>query len=370
MDRLLRRRGALRAAATRLISSATEALQAEHPSLTDLEVILDDLQDKNSMLAALDEKIADFIGYSDDYEEEALQYHEKIRDTASRARYVLSSSARPRDCTHRLFTDTGTQGASTQASSRTPLRVALPKLQACVFSGKICEWQGCWQHSEAMIHNNYELSDIEKFTYLKSFLNGPAKRAIEGARLEQENYAVAVKLLQGRFGQHTALVNEDIDSLLTIAPVDRFYELSQLRELYEELRFRTSCLDSLGVLVADEQRIGDPPIEIIRDLIGTDKYWRIVTGRIQRLSNELCAVETIFGWVVQGVYQVKPSQDRNFSPIIHCSTPAAPSSEYVSTPSTQQQQPTDDLTRKRKHARNKRKGQEDNVQPTIVEHTK
>ncbi|KAH6939919.1 hypothetical protein HPB50_022038 [Hyalomma asiaticum] len=100
--------------------------------------------DKESMLAALDEKIANIINDGDKYNEEAtvaLQYHDEICNTASCASYVLNSSARPRNSTHRALTDTATQGASTQASSQTPLQVALPKLHVPVFSRECREWQ-------------------------------------------------------------------------------------------------------------------------------------------------------------------------------------------------------------------------------------
>ncbi|KAL1420334.1 hypothetical protein MTO96_024354 [Rhipicephalus appendiculatus] len=86
MDRVRRNRGVVRAAATRLITSATEALQLENPSPTDLQVILDDLQDKDTTLADLNKKIADLMTDGAEYEEEltaALEYHDKLRNTMS-----------------------------------------------------------------------------------------------------------------------------------------------------------------------------------------------------------------------------------------------------------------------------------------------
>ncbi|KAL3187258.1 hypothetical protein MRX96_025569 [Rhipicephalus microplus] len=35
--------------------------------------------------------------------------------------------------------------------------------------------------------------------------------------------------------------------------------------------------------------------------IGSDHYWRVGTGYVKRFTNAVCAVETIFGWVIQGV---------------------------------------------------------------------
>ncbi|KAH6925953.1 hypothetical protein HPB50_012674 [Hyalomma asiaticum] len=79
MDRRRRSRGVLRPATTRLICPATEPLQAQHPPLTDMEVIVDDLQDNDSTLAALGKKVADLMSDGDGYEKEttvALEYHD------------------------------------------------------------------------------------------------------------------------------------------------------------------------------------------------------------------------------------------------------------------------------------------------------
>ncbi|KAH7968523.1 hypothetical protein HPB52_009264 [Rhipicephalus sanguineus] len=100
MDRLRCTRGVVRATATKLITSATEVLESENPSPTDLQVLVDDLQDKHTTLADLNQKIADITTDGPEYEEEvtmALDYHDKICNTMSRVRYLLKSAARPAD---------------------------------------------------------------------------------------------------------------------------------------------------------------------------------------------------------------------------------------------------------------------------------
>ncbi|KAL1485447.1 hypothetical protein MTO96_031951 [Rhipicephalus appendiculatus] len=52
---------------------------------------------------------------------------------------------------------------------------------------------------------------------------------------------------------------------------------------------------------ADETEGDQPQDSTISVLIGSDHYWRVVTGRVERFTDTLCAVETIFGWVIQGV---------------------------------------------------------------------
>ncbi|KAH6944312.1 hypothetical protein HPB50_002685 [Hyalomma asiaticum] len=168
-----------------------QALQAEHPSLTDLQVILGDLQDEDSALVARDEKTAGIIG--------------AVTITGRKP----PSSARPGDSAHRVLASIQASSPNTAMTSRVAGRLL-----------------GAFR---VTIHNNHELSDIEKLKYLPSYLTGPGKRAFEGVRLEEANYTV-VKVLQERYGRRTALVEEHIDSLLAIAPADRSSRSSQLLE--------------------------------------------------------------------------------------------------------------------------------------------
>ncbi|KAL1476817.1 hypothetical protein MTO96_036218 [Rhipicephalus appendiculatus] len=48
---------------------------------------------------------------------------------------------------------------------------------------------------------------------------------------------------------------------------------------------------------ADEPQGDRPQDSTISVLIGSDHYWRVVTGRVERFTDTLCGVETIFGWV-------------------------------------------------------------------------
>ncbi|KAL3204135.1 hypothetical protein MRX96_001111 [Rhipicephalus microplus] len=91
MSHLRRSRGIVRATTTRIIMSATEALQAVNPSLADLQV-MNDLQDKDATLDDFNERIADLIINDTECDEEkmaALQYHDKICNIMSRFGLLL-----------------------------------------------------------------------------------------------------------------------------------------------------------------------------------------------------------------------------------------------------------------------------------------
>ncbi|KAL1469812.1 hypothetical protein MTO96_024794 [Rhipicephalus appendiculatus] len=78
----------LRAATTEPISSATEALQAEHPSSSDSQVIWGNLHVKDSVLATLSDKLRN---NGDEYWAEvvvAVAYRDDISHSMSRVRFL------------------------------------------------------------------------------------------------------------------------------------------------------------------------------------------------------------------------------------------------------------------------------------------
>lgn len=58
-------------------------------------------------------------------------------------------------------------------------------------------------------------------------------------------------------------------------------------------------LERRGLTSADVSGSTDLELEL-SVLIGADIYWKLVSGRVERLSDTLVAIETMFGWTVQG----------------------------------------------------------------------
>ena len=66
------------------------------------------------------------------------------------------------------------------------------------------------------IHNSDNISDIDKFNYLKGCLKGEAFAAILGWTLTSENYKEAIQVLHDRFGNEQILISPHVESLLKI----------------------------------------------------------------------------------------------------------------------------------------------------------
>ena len=73
--------------------------------------------------------------------------------------------------------------------------VKLPKIVLRKFSGDPLDWKSFKEIFEAAVHSSDSISNIEKFTNLKTYLDKSALQAIEGFPLKNENYAAAWQLL-------------------------------------------------------------------------------------------------------------------------------------------------------------------------------
>ena len=77
----------------------------------------------------------------------------------------------------------------------------LPKLQLPFFGGKLLDWPNFWQSFETEVHNNRNLTDISKYTYLRAQLKGEALDKVMGLSITDQNYVVALDILKNTYGK-------------------------------------------------------------------------------------------------------------------------------------------------------------------------
>ena len=81
------------------------------------------------------------------------------------------------------------------------MRVKLPKLQIEKFSGDPKQYRAFRDAFDLVANESNDLTDVEKFTYLKRYLTGYLLRLQARLALRSDNYRVALELLERRFNQ-------------------------------------------------------------------------------------------------------------------------------------------------------------------------
>ena len=84
--------------------------------------------------------------------------------------------------------------AITGVSSNNARSVKLPKIVIKQFDGDLVNWTSFLECFEATVDSKKDLSNVEKFTYLKGFMKEDALKVIGGLTLTNDNYTQALEL--------------------------------------------------------------------------------------------------------------------------------------------------------------------------------
>ena len=96
-------------------------------------------------------------------------------------------------------TTTPTVAATVDPVSALPAhsnKVRLPKLTVKPFNGKLTAWTPFWDSYSSAIHDDPDLTKVDKFNYLRSMVTHEALDAISGLTLTSANYDQAIEVLK------------------------------------------------------------------------------------------------------------------------------------------------------------------------------
>uniref|UniRef100_A0A8D8QBN2 Gag protein n=1 Tax=Cacopsylla melanoneura TaxID=428564 RepID=A0A8D8QBN2_9HEMI len=112
-------------------------------------------------------------------------------------------------------------GVPTISDNNQPREVSikLPVVNMPSFGGDITEFPAWRSLYEELIHNNQALSDIQKFSYLKSYLVGSAKITIDSVPFISANYPLAYRTLRERYAKKRILARSLVNKMLKFKPL-------------------------------------------------------------------------------------------------------------------------------------------------------
>ena len=158
-----------------------------------------------------------------------------------------------------------TQSTSQSEGGQGYAKVRLPKLTMPRFKGELTKWNSFWDSFNASIHENNDISTIDKFNYLNSLLEGNAARAIHGLPLTELNYHAAIEILKDRFSKPQAIISAHMDELLKLQVCND--RVNSLRLFYDKVSVHVRGLQSLGV---SSEQYGSLLIPIIMSKLPND----------------------------------------------------------------------------------------------------
>ncbi|UYV64960.1 hypothetical protein LAZ67_3002566 [Cordylochernes scorpioides] len=134
------------------------------------------------------------------------------------------------------------------ASEDTVINVKLPELALKSYDGSLEGWLPWWAQF-SKIHENKNLSDSDRFLYLRQAIvpNSEAYRVVASYPVTGANYVLAVQALQERFGDPNILTELYVRRLLNSVITNVKKENRNLSSLYDELSSHLRSLETLGI---------------------------------------------------------------------------------------------------------------------------
>ena len=266
LPKLKKIRAGHRAHVTKLIGEATDSKKL---TLDQNLILLARIEKKADVLEKCDSDVLGVMAETDDIDaeiEESSGYMDRLIEAKTMLELNISHLNKKVTEERQKMVDEKipSQKVESSAGKKGENQVRLPKILIKEYDGSILAWRSFWEQFDQSVDKRDDLSDVQKFTYLQSYLVGEAERAIRGFSLSAENYKVAIETLKSRFGNNQARIAAHMKDLRGLSAVKNISDVASMRSMYDSLEFNISNLKELKV---DVSTYGSLLIAIIFDRI-------------------------------------------------------------------------------------------------------
>ena len=144
---------------------------------------------------------------------------------------VISNESRISKMSSKLSSKLSSQVQVNEGQSpRHVVRVKLLKIDLQKFSGKMEHWQEFWDSFKSAIHELSGLAKVDKFKYLRSYLEEPVRKVIGGLSITDADYDSGIKILKNRYARPTQIKRAHISQLLQLSMVHNEKNIAKLRQ--------------------------------------------------------------------------------------------------------------------------------------------
>ena len=229
---------------TKTLEDLSHLIQSESPKAVacDLECALAIVKDRYDELRTKNEELVAII---EDDREACAEYRDSqmLRDQvvslitlAKRTLSVNVGPGAPLSMNDAIHVVPGNAESSV-------VRAKLPDLQLPTFEGDLHQFPSFWDQFEATVDSVSNLSDVIKFSYLRSALKGKAMDCIAGLTLRGSNYKVAVDTLKSMYDRPDILRQACWSCLYGLPPA-KSMDPEELRSLYNKIEINLRTLES------------------------------------------------------------------------------------------------------------------------------
>ncbi|XP_049309563.1 uncharacterized protein LOC125777819 [Bactrocera dorsalis] len=175
---------------------------------------------------------------ADDILAEFTNHYIEVKTKLTRQRHACQASE-AHSSTTRPFAGDQTSIIVSQPKQR------LPVLQIPTFNGKYSDWPDFFSMFNTLVHQDVDLTRIEKFQHLRSSLRDAALDTIRSLEISEQNYDKAIDLLRARFDNKRLNFQAHIRDIFQLKRVEGD-RVAKLRELSDTVNAHLRALQTMG----------------------------------------------------------------------------------------------------------------------------
>lgn len=236
MEKLIKQRASFKGTITRIENFVNK-------SITDQTVDICDFEVRQTMLNEAYRGYTEVQGNIEDQDDS----EEILNDRANIESKFLDLSGLIKRAL-KQFSDASSSVCCSAPSKGQNSNVKVPELSIPVFNGNFSEWSSFYDLFNALIVDNNQLSNIQKFIYLKSSLKGEPIKLIENLPLTNDNFEIALTTLKKRYNNKLFVINAHLKTLLEFPSISRC-TANNLREFITTVNQHIESLKNLNVPV-------------------------------------------------------------------------------------------------------------------------
>ncbi|XP_062557210.1 uncharacterized protein LOC134222074 [Armigeres subalbatus] len=126
-----------------------------------------------------------------------------------------------------------------------PSRLKYPELKLPSFCGKLQDWITFRDNFKSLIHDNGDLSPIDKFNYLRASLRDEALLQINQVQVSAATYNIAWNILEAKYENHKLIAHEHLKALFSV-PVMKSESFDALNTVLMTFKVNLQQLEKLG----------------------------------------------------------------------------------------------------------------------------
>ena len=222
---------------SRAVNTLTEEISKENPNPDEIKVGIEKVQVKFNKVLEITSKMQDemtdetLLAADIDKMEEI---ENKVISLRTRAKSILEKQQKIEN----IVTDPTQPLVVAQPP---PIAVKLPDAKLPEFSGEYEKFPSFIDSFTALVHNNPNITDIEKFGYLR----GVCKLdIIQHTPMTSANYKIAINRLKEEYGDTDLIAAKHRNALLDKNKRKKPSNLEELQEFFNYLETKMTCLDA------------------------------------------------------------------------------------------------------------------------------